>query len=493
MKKKIIFGCLPVAISAVAAEQAPLNVLFIIADDLRPQLGCYGVDWIKTPNIDALAAEGVRFDRQYVQMAVCVPTRVALLTSLRSERTHQVYGPSVWQSVEDGRPLGRTFSAAGYQTVSLGKIWHVEGGSDGDEFDVLWKPKGGTYASAEAEAAKAAFQLAKREKKIPELFPPITECLDVPDNVYTDGMTADRAITELRRLKESGAPFMLAVGFLKPHLPFAAPKKYWDMYDAQAIPLAPQPDYPENMPQFAFNNNANFVGSYDYDAYAPLDGGFGARMNDETARHLIHGYSAATGFVDAQVGRVLDELRALGLDKNTIVVLWGDHGFHLGDLNMWSKQSNFERATRSPLIVRAPDSAAGAVCNELVEAVDIFPTLLDLCGIEPLKLFDGRSFSPLLKNPAQPWKEAVFHAFNRAPAAKGREPVIGFSIRTKNARYIEWREGWNPDGQLLEREFYRYTDAQPDEKINEADSKSQASEVARHAKLLHAHLKGVMQ
>jgi iduronate 2-sulfatase len=243
-------------ISKAASPEYP-NVLFIAVDDLRPELGCYGVEGMRTPSIDRLARSGVVFDRHYVQFAVCIPSRVALLTSLRSERTHQKYGPPVWQKVEGARPLGKTFKAAGYTTVSLGKIWHVEGGGVGDEFDVKWSPKVGDYADPDSERIKkqrmARRNQAKREgrryQEVPGLLPPITECADVPDSTYKDGMIGDRAVEELRRLGEDKKPFMMAVGFIKPHLPFVAPKKYWDMYEEAEMPLAANPEFPKHMPR----------------------------------------------------------------------------------------------------------------------------------------------------------------------------------------------------------------------------------------------------
>jgi arylsulfatase A-like enzyme len=443
---------------------------------------------MKTPNIDRLASEGVRFDHHYVQMAVCIPSRVALLTSLRSERTKQVYGPMRWQTVPDAAPLGKTFKSHGYQTASLGKIWHSEREPSGDDFDVKWSGKKLTYAIPENQAIEDKMPSGKERYAFKggkeDVLPPITEAADAPDSAYIDGQTAEWAIKTLHDFKQNGKPFIVAVGFHKPHLPFVAPKRYWDLYDPAQLPLAPQPEYPKGMPVGAFNKNPNFVGKYDYGVYAPLTDGFGTRMSDNTARHLIHGYAAAASFADAQVGRVLDALREMGLEQSTLVVLWGDHGFHLGDLNMWGKQSNFERAARSPVIVRAPGMAHGVACSELVETVDIFPTLLDFCGLPAMKITDGKSFVPLLRDPTQPWKPAAYHVFNRSSNRTGGKGVIGFAVRTKDARYVEWHEGWSLDAKLVAREFYRYTPEQPDEVVNEVDSPERAPEVARHAKLL---------
>ncbi len=233
--------------------------------------------------------------------------------------------------------------------------------------------------------------------------PPIAEGFDVPDNAYADGMLGDRAVEELRRLAESDKPFLLAVGFYKPHLPFCAPKKYWDEYQRGEIDIAPNPELPADMPPIAFNRHPNMF-NYSYGEFKPLV--MGERMNDGTARYVRHAYRACVSYSDAQVGRVLATLDELGLRENTIVVLWGDHGWHLGDSGMWSKHSNFEAAAHAPLIVRAPgQKARGVKTAALVETVDIFPTLLDLCGLDPLPVTDGKSFAPLLDNPQEPWKD----------------------------------------------------------------------------------------
>ena len=474
---------------AHAADRKP-NVLFIAVDDLRPELGCYGAKGMLTPNIDRLAASGVLFERHYVQFAVCIPSRAALLTSLRSERTHQIYGPPMWDKVPGVSPIGKTFKAGGYSTVSLGKIWHVEGGQLTDVFDVKWAPDGGQYANPGNAALSEKYRKAKVALKKSGQgdaepggpLPPVTECAEVPDNAYADGMIADRAIAEMSRLQGEGNPFLLAVGFHKPHIPFVAPRKYWELFDESKLSLAPNPEFPRDMPSIAFSGNPNFY-NYDYEAFAPLPQE--GRMPDATARHIIHGYRAAVSFVDAQVGRVLDELDRLGLTGNTIVVLWGDHGFHLGDTGMWGKQTNFESATRSPLIARAPGrTKAGSRSRALVETVDIFPTLLDLCGLPPLPLSDGRSFLPLLDDPQRPWKEAVCHVFDRHPKVDGKSQlVIGHGVRSASHRLVSWRAGWELSGKEVAVELYDY-DNDPFETRNVAADPSYAQTLAKLRQLL---------
>jgi iduronate 2-sulfatase len=476
------------------------NFLLVAVDDLRPQLGCYGESWTQTPQIDRLARSAVRFDRHYVQSAVCIPSRVALFTSLRSERTQQVFGPMRWQRVPGAVGMGTYLRAHGYAAVSVGKVWHAEGEPHGDTFDREWAPDPVRYAISahqEYDEAMRAGRLAGRKfgkaaktpKSAPAAraavpLPPITESADVADEAYADGQIAREAIAELRRLAGGGQPFLLAVGFHKPHLPFTAPKKYWDLYREEDIPLAAVGELPRDMPAVANSRNPNFH-NYDYGSYAPLPRG-PAPMPDATARHLIRAYAAATSFMDAQVGKVLAELERLRLAENTVVVFWGDHGFHLGDIGLWGKQTNFERATRSPLVIRAPGLSRAGGCGALVETVDLFPTVLDLAGLPPLTVSDGVSLRPWLRDPAAPSRPAVYHVFNRAPLAGTTEPRIGFAVRTAHARYVEWRRGWSPDGPVVEREFYRYSAAQPDETINLAVDPAHAAEMATLAKLLRA-------
>lgn len=465
-----------------AAAADPPNVLFIAVDDLRPQLGCYGEKWMKTPHIDKLSESGIRFDKHYVQFAVCIPSRVALLTGLRSERTHQVYGPMEWQKVPGATPLARHFTANGYITVSLGKIWHAQGEPSGDKWDEEWHPKAPDYADP------ALNPKDKRPKKVGDAPPPpFSDATDVADDYFRDGKTAAAAVDRIGKLAKGGKPFFLAVGFHKPHLPHSAPKKYWNLYDRASLPLPASSSYPDEAPGLARNHGIkNFSG-------LPTDPH--KSFTEAQTRHVIHGYAACTSYTDSQVGVVLTALRENGLDKSTIVVLWGDHGWHLGELDQWAKSTNFERATRSPLIVSGPGVKRGASCNQLVETVDILPTLCELCRIPSIPAADGQSFSPLLANPSQTGKPAVYHCFDR-PAGqagtdsegkrlvKGKEPVIGYAVRTRDARYIEWHKGWGLDTPVLATEFYRYTANRPDEAKNEVEDPALRSEVAEHKKLL---------
>ncbi len=436
------------------------NVLFIAVDDLRPEIASYGAPAI-TPNMDRLASEGIQFNHHYVQYAVCIPSRVALLTSLRSERTGQNYGPSMWEKIEGAQSWGNTFKAAGYHTLALGKIWHYHTIAEPrtDQFDVIWAPsKKFTYAHPESQKGVMEFSRKRAEGIRPEDLRdlrPITEMADVPDTGYVDGKIAERAVKELKRVAKEEQPFMMAVGFVKPHLPFCAPKKYWDLYKEEDMELAKNPNLPTNMPEIAFNRHPNFF-SYDYGDYPELI--MGEQIDDRTARHLLHAYRAATSYVDAQIGKVLDQLKRLGLEKNTIVVLWSDHGFHLGDSGQWSKHSNFEIAARSPMMIKVPWLSEYKGENDsLVESVDILPTLLELCGAPPLKVQDGTSLVPILKGKKSSVKDAAYHIFRRGRTIDGeRVEIYGHAVRTQRYRYVSWRIGLGMTGEEVAAELYDY-------------------------------------
>jgi iduronate 2-sulfatase len=432
-------------LQALAAERP--NVLLICVDDLKPALGCYGDELAKSPNIDALAKRGVRFDRAYCNQAVCSPSRNALLTGLRPE-TIGIYdlATNFRVGAPDAVTLPQYFKNHGYRTESMGKIFHAGHGNleDGRSWSVPhWRANVVQYAtdgnSKKAQTREAAlFANVPGEKanKLPK--GPAYESADVPDNTYPDGRLADEAIKRLQNAaKKPGEPFFLAVGFVKPHLPFCAPKKYWDMHDPAKFKLAELRHPPKGAPPLAptsWGELRNYAGM-------PEKG----PVPDETARKLIHGYYAATSFMDAQVGRVIEALDRTGLSKNTIIVLWGDHGWHLGDHGMWCKHTNYEQAARIPLVVidlRKNDG--GAHSAALVESVDLFPTLCALAGIDAPRSLDGQSFAAVLNDPAAATKDAILHVYPRGK-------VIGRAVRTERYRLVEWKEpGADRDNAILE-------------------------------------------
>ncbi|MCC6510831.1 MAG: sulfatase-like hydrolase/transferase [Pirellulaceae bacterium] len=465
----VLLACL----GGVAQAADKPNVLMICVDDLKPALGCYGDKLAKSPSIDRLAARGVVFDRAYCNQAVCSPSRNALLTGLRSQ-TLGIYdlGTNFRMAKPDAITLPQHFKQNGYRTEAMGKIFHVGHGNHEDEASWSvphWKANVVAYALPESKAPtgltrEEALFANKSAKDLPKGAP--LEAADVPDNTYPDGALADEAIVRLQAAaKRPDQPFFMAVGFVKPHLPFVAPKKYWDMYDRKLMPLAEVRQPPVGAPSYA----PQFGGELRQYRDIPDKG----ELNDDLQRHLIHGYYAAMSYMDAQVGRVVGELDRLGLDKNTIIVLWGDHGWHLGDHGMWCKHTNYEQATRIPVIVVAPQKLTAAVAKgsttgvhsaSLVESVDIYPTLCELAGLKMPQPLDGRSFVSTLGDPALPTKEYILHAYPRNPADVG--PIIGRAVRTDRYRLVEWKKIGAP-AETAQLELYDY-EVDPLENQNQA-------------------------
>ena len=440
------------AVFPTAALAERPNVLLICVDDLKPLLGCYGDDVVQSPNIDRLAARGMRFDRAYCNQAVCAPSRNALLTGLRPQ-TIGVYdlGTNFRQAAPDAVTLPQHFKAHGYRTEGLGKIFHVGHGNHDDAASWSvphWNADVVRYALKKSRAqsgltreeARFANVPGARAARLPKGA--AYESADVPDSKYPDGQLADEAIRRLENAAETpDEPFFLAVGFVKPHLPFCAPKKYWDKYDRATFELPARRTPPDGAPAFAPTD----WGELRQYAGVPDRGD----LSDDLQRTLIHGYHAAVSYMDAQVGRVIDALDGTGLAENTVIVFWGDHGWHLGDHGMWCKHTNYEQAARIPLIVIAPgDGKSGAATDALVESVDLYPTLCELAGMPVPTGLDGSSFVPFLANPSATTKEAVFHVYPR-----GKK--LGRAVRTARYRLVEWkRPGASPD--TAELELYDY-------------------------------------
>lgn len=415
----------------------PPNVLLICVDDLRPELGCYGNPMIKTPNIDRLASSAFLFNRHYVQSAICGPSRSSLLTGKVSQQ---------WDPWKEMRAAGKEpdapvalphlFKKNGYITIGIGKITHEPGGVM-DEAQTIaqipfswdttysavgkWEtPWRSFFAYANGDAHNTAMRIGMETPHIPY------EAGDVEDEGYPDGLNAMEAIKQLRSLKELQVPFFMALGFYKPHLPFNAPKQYWDLYDRDEIPRADNNFVPENAdPRFCINKSPEVTTHY------PWPDGPGI-VTPESALTLKHGYYACVTYVDALLGKVLDELERLDLSGNTIVVLWSDHGWHLGEHTMFGKMSNFEIATRSPLLVRVPGMAAeGRQLDHLSESIDIYPTLAELCGLAYPDNLEGQSLVNILENPensGQSFARSFYY----------RNNALGKSIRTDRYRIVRW-------------------------------------------------------
>lgn len=480
MKHGTILGCLVVLARLALAANRP-NVLLICVDDLKPLLGCYGDPLAVTPHIDRLAARGVRFERAYINQAVCAPSRNALMLGLRPESIGIYDLPTNFRhAAPDAITMAQHFRQHGYRTEALGKVMHNGHGNSEDAASWSvphWRPGGLVYAlPANQKAMRQARDKARAaglspERIMRETRGPPTESADVPDNVYGDGLLAEEAVRRLRAASQKPEePWFIAVGFSKPHLPFNAPTRHWDLHDPAAFVLPTRRELPEGAPDFAGHNSGELRRYSGIPETGPLD--------DDLARHLIHGYYAATSFVDAQIGRVLDALDETGLADRTIVALWSDHGWHLGDHGLWCKHTNFEQATRIPLILAKPGvMPPGERSMALVETVDLYPTLAELAGLPPPPgALDGRSFAATARNPALPAREAAFHVYPR-------QSLIGRAVRTARYRLVEWKQpGADPAKATLE--LYDY-EADPLESRNLAADKPEV--VARLQALIAAH------
>ncbi len=439
--KSVILVLIAISTPSIRAEsdsQPKPNILFIAVDDLRPELGCYGVDTIQSPHIDRLAASGVRFDRAYCQLAVCNPSRVSLLTGLRPDSA------KVWtldvrfrHTVPDVVTLPQHFKDNGYYAAGFGKIFHNPWPDNVSWSEPHEWPKSKLW-SDEAKQNLADFKEqmradGKSDAAINRLRAAATEIVDIPDHEHIDGAIAQQSLEAMRRLAKGDQPFFLATGFVRPHLPFVVPRKYWELYDREAIPLAENPSIPIDSPAYAMNTMYELRDYMDYLGTSdPRQG----PLTKAQQKELKHGYYASVSLIDAQVGLLLDELESLGIADNTLVVLWGDHGWKLGEHNSWCKQSNYEIDARVPLIIRDPRAKAnGQASASLVEFVDVYPTLCDLAGIPTAAHAEGTTLSSLLNDPSATVKDAAISQF---PRRTDKGELMGYAMRTDRYRYIEW-------------------------------------------------------
>ena len=468
---------------------AQKNILFISVDDLKPMFNSYGHGDMITPNIDALAAKGTSFLNASTQQAICAPSRASLLTGLYPDNTR------VWDletQIRDENPnvvtLPQHFKDNGYYSVGLGKIFDnrsVDNNYDGKSWSTQFLQGMPNQYYHSNDAGKSGYQdplvhqainqynsyissnnitstNGKREAR--KLFPlskPSTEGnQDLPDDGYVDGARTNYALIKMEEAANSGKPFFLAVGYTKPHLPFVAPKKYWDMYDRSSIPIHPEQGRDSSIPSIAYHNNHELVNNY---SDIPLNG----NITVDKQKELIHGYKACVSYVDAQVGILLSKLDELGLSSNTIVVLLGDHGWHLGDHGLWIKHTNFEQAVSSPMIIYSPDHGLeNNMTNSPVELLDIYPTLCDLAGISIPNETEGKSVKEVMNDPDHKVRHAALAQYTRMSNGKR---VMGYSLRDERYRYTKWiqmdyRNG-ERYGPTIACEFYDY-EIDSFEKIN---------------------------
>ena len=518
---QILIG-LTLTTSAFAQQKKQPNILFIAIDDLRAELGCYGSKIVKSPNIDALASQGVQFNRAYCQQAICGPSRASVMTGTRPETINVI---DLFQDFRANRPdivtLPQHFRDNGYETVYVGKVFHP--GFTDEEMSWSRKPvrpprnpdapetKGG-YASKANQAMYTENKIRLEEKYGEKVITdnwlakgPAYECEDVPDDTYEDGYNTESAIATLKDLKKNNKPWFLGYGLLKPHLDWIAPKKYWDMYDEDKIEISTQVNAPKDGASMGLSESLEVrVG-----ANIPKTDPF----SPELQRKLKHAYYACISYIDAQIGKMIGALKESGEYDNTIIVLWSDHGFNLGEMGYWGKATNYEIATKIPFIIIAPgvtDKVKGAKSEALVELVDAYPTLCDLAGLKRPATLEGHSLVPLLKNPDMPWQKAAFSLFPTpalrewaarpftapfrtsffAPLIEKIEArikaqmgdkwnrntfenfVMGYAMRTDRYRLVVWKDRRRPNEEPLFVELYDHK-MDPDETVNIA-GKNQA-------------------
>ena len=510
----LTLACFLLASCNVEPAATP-NILFIAIDDLKPTLGCYGDTRIHSPHIDELAERGMVFLNNHCQQAVCGPSRASLLTGRYPDEI------SVWgfYSIRERNPdiitLPQHFRNNGYTTVNISKIFDyrtVDKGMDTISWSWPYFPSGDKqmlpfYAKENGPVA-AYFYQSERVKKVfkekqdharvnggnpnqltHEIIKPATECLDVADNAYKDGVFAEKAMEDLKKLAYEGKPFFLAVGFERPHLPWTAPKRYWDMYDREEIELEHFREYAENDKPYFYslsNELRSYTDEAGNDAWGKLKDGI--PLTEDEQKLLIHGYRAAVSYIDVQVGKIIEKLEEYDLASNTIVVIWGDHGWHLGDHGIWGKATNFEQATRSPLIIAVPGGQKRST-GQPTEFTDLFPTLCELAGIAPPSGLSGQSLVKLLKGAEDPENMFAFSQFTRGDK-------MGYAIRDERYRYVEWlAEGRhvNPEAgfsEVADKQLFDYV-VDPLETLNVAGYEDYAGIQDHLRKALHEWLEAM--
>lgn len=457
---RVIGWLVIVATSSMSLNAADRpNVLFVSIDDLRPELGCYGNADIRTPHLDEFSERATTFLRAYCQAAVCAPSRASVMTGLRPDSTR------VWDlrgkfrvNLPNVVTIPQHFHEHGYHTVSMGKIFHnhMPDRVSFDEPDLrpekymtpeMIDREPESFYHDEGLNRELATVRQQRLKKNPKAYADgwaygqSTESFDAPDSEFYDGAQTDLALQTLKRLKDKDQPFFLALGYYRPHLPFVAPKRYWDLYDRNKLPLASNPFRPLHSPVMAMNSAYELKGCYDLEHVKHPSV---TKLTEKEARLLKHGYYASVSFVDACFGKLMGGLAELGLDDNTIVVVWGDHGWKLGEHGSWCKQTNYDIDVRVPLLMHVPGlTSTGEKCDRLVELVDLYPTLCDVAELPIPVDMEGSSFKPLLLDARREWKSAAFSQFHRSPRVTpdgGR--YMGLSMVTERFHYVEWKT-WN--------------------------------------------------
>ena len=472
----------------VSATGKP-NILFIAVDDLRPSIGCYGDTVAVTPNLDRLAKRGLRFGQAYCQVAVCNPSRASLMTGLRPDTL------GVWTlpiHFREAKPnavtLPQWLRRHGYTAVGHGKIFHNPTPDPQSWSEPIRRVQfqRGYPEGWQARIREAQAKLPDNDWRKNNLRGPATAAPKVQDDQLVDGARTNLAIEDLRRLGQAEKPFFLALGFIRPHLAWIAPKKYWDLYDPKMLPVITDGKVTPNTPPYALSNSYELTHYMDLiDFPKPWDD---QRVTDAVARRLMHGYYASVSYVDAQIGRLLAALDEEGLNDNTVIVLWSDHGWKLGEHNGWGKMSNYEIDTRVPFIIAASSlNTAGQSTDTPVELLDIFPTLCDLAGIPTPDFAQGKSLLPLLKNPAAKIDRVAHSQYYRRHYSAEH---MGYAMRTATHRFVEWREFGT--GKVTARELYDHRNDHS-ETVNLIDNAPVKLVQSLTARLLKTHPRRPLQ
>jgi iduronate 2-sulfatase len=515
------------AIAGARKTKKPLNILFVAFDDLRPQLGCYGDFVVKSPNIDRIAARGIVFENAYCQQSICAPSRASLMTGRKVDniKMWNCSGIHFRDALPDVITLPQWFKQNGYFTQNIGKIyhnwgWHIHGDPDSWSVPAMMHWDGHDWDYPHLPAGQSIPPNLSKDASC--------DCRDVPDEAYFDGRIAELSIKALRERAKQKQPFFLAVGFWKPHSPFNAPKRYWDLYQPEDIPL-PIPSVaapPKDAPAYALhpshegrgvpknyaslfmsanpasqeppipceiqpaiqeprilsgNTDSELRHNYQMEIGTYSNPGFKYRaLSEENEREMRHGYYAAISYADAQLGKVLDELDRLDLTDNTVIVIWGDNGYHLGEETLWGKMTNFELGARVPMIIAASGIIpAGRTTEALAELLDLYPTLVELCGLPKAPGLEGVSQMPVLMNPNTKIRSFAGTQHPRPHIGGVDGPpdwikVMGYSIRTERWRYTEWRD-WKT-AEVRARELYDHAN-DPFETINIAGRPDAATRI----------------
>ena len=406
------------------------NILFISIDDFRPKISSYGETKMITPNIDKLASEGLQFNNAYTNIAVCGASRASIMTGIRpSEKRFNDFSTRASVDTPDAIPLNQIFKENGYETISYGKIYHHK-----DDFQEYWTEKDGGQIQSDFQDPISIARIENAERGEYGKKQPTFEYPDVDDYAYNDGKITKKAINKLKALKSKNKPFFMAIGYVSPHLPFIQPKKYWDMYDHDAIKLADNSFQPKNSPDIAIeaqHNSAEMRKNY-------LDIPENGKLDDSLARNLIHGYYASVTYMDALIGELIKALDDLGLRENTTIVFWSDHGYFLGEHGFWCKHSTFEEAVKIPFIISSPNHIKNKTTTSFTELVDVYPTLCEIANIKAPTYLQGESLIPVLENPSTILKTEVYTRYKQ-----------GEAVIDKDFSYTEFYEGEKYLGNML--------------------------------------------